>query len=163
MSVEYVSTQIRRGLVADIPTLEEGELGLATDTKQLYIGTASGNVALVKAKKRYVAKLNFDGELAPIPTVIENTLGVTPVITRNIAGTFTFTATNALTVNKVIVTLSNIHNEPNDLIYTSAAGTSFNGDDSFAFYTFDSDGALADPDSVGDGATSGFITVEVYY
>jgi len=34
---------IRRGLFANLPTLAVGELGLATDTGQVYVGTATGN------------------------------------------------------------------------------------------------------------------------
>ncbi|MCM3724900.1 exo-alpha-sialidase [Neobacillus cucumis] len=36
--------QIRRGLKADLPVLSEGEFGFCLDTKELYIGTAGGNV-----------------------------------------------------------------------------------------------------------------------
>lgn len=35
--------QIKRGLKANMPTLSEGELGFATDDKELYIGTDEGN------------------------------------------------------------------------------------------------------------------------
>lgn len=36
--------QVRRGLKANIPTLSAGEPGYTTDTRELYIGTGSGNV-----------------------------------------------------------------------------------------------------------------------
>ncbi|QNK57541.1 tail fiber protein [Paenibacillus sp. PAMC21692] len=45
-----VLMQVRRGLEADIGTLETGELGFCTDTKKLYIGSAGGNVLLVAAQ-----------------------------------------------------------------------------------------------------------------
>jgi hypothetical protein len=35
--------QIKRGLKAGLPTLAPGELGYTTNTKELYIGTDSGN------------------------------------------------------------------------------------------------------------------------
>lgn len=38
--------QIRRGLRADLPTLSIGEFGLCTDTRQIFIGTATGNVEI---------------------------------------------------------------------------------------------------------------------
>jgi hypothetical protein len=38
--------QIRRGPKAGLPTLIEGELGLAIDTKELYVGTADGNTSV---------------------------------------------------------------------------------------------------------------------
>jgi len=42
--------QIKRGLKVGLPTLNEGELGYATDTKELFIGTASGNVRVSEAQ-----------------------------------------------------------------------------------------------------------------
>ncbi|THF78017.1 hyaluronate lyase N-terminal domain-containing protein [Cohnella fermenti] len=46
-----VLIQIRRGLEAAIGTLADGELGYCTDSKKLYVGTASsGNVLLVAAQ-----------------------------------------------------------------------------------------------------------------
>lgn len=38
--------KIRRGLEADLPALDVGEMGFTTDTKKLYIGSATGNVLL---------------------------------------------------------------------------------------------------------------------
>jgi hypothetical protein len=38
--------QIKRGRKAGIPTLAQGELGYTTDTKELYIGTDTGNQSL---------------------------------------------------------------------------------------------------------------------
>lgn len=36
--------QLRRGLKSKLPTLSSGEPGYTTDTRELYIGTGSGNV-----------------------------------------------------------------------------------------------------------------------
>jgi hypothetical protein len=41
-----VKIKIKRGLVANLPTLDTGELAYTTDTKKLYIGTAGGNEML---------------------------------------------------------------------------------------------------------------------
>lgn len=38
--------KIKRGVVANLPTLDQGELAYTTDTKKLYIGTAGGNEML---------------------------------------------------------------------------------------------------------------------
>ena len=38
--------QVRRGLRANLPILSVGELGFCTDTKELFIGSDSGNVAI---------------------------------------------------------------------------------------------------------------------
>lgn len=40
--------QVRRGLVANLPTLDVGEPGFTTDTGQFFVGSATGNVELVK-------------------------------------------------------------------------------------------------------------------
>jgi hypothetical protein len=54
--------KIRRGLKANLPALAVGELGFATDTGELYIGTASGNVKLAPSES--------GGAVAPMsPTV----------------------------------------------------------------------------------------------
>ena len=47
--------QIKRGMKASMPALSPGEFGLATDTKELFIGTANGNLQL--------AVLDDNGEL----------------------------------------------------------------------------------------------------
>jgi len=41
---------IRKGLEVNLPTLADGELGITTDTKKLYIGTTGGNALLVAAQ-----------------------------------------------------------------------------------------------------------------
>lgn len=45
-----VLIRILRGPEAQLPTLNEGELGFCTDTKKLYIGTSAGNQLLVAAQ-----------------------------------------------------------------------------------------------------------------
>ena len=47
--------QIKRGSKAGLPTLSPGEFGLATDTKELFVGTAEGNVQ--------IAALGSDGKV----------------------------------------------------------------------------------------------------
>mgnify|MGYP003773238459 CR=1 FL=1 len=39
---------MRKGLKADIKTLDEAEIGLAIDTKEVFVGTSTGNVQLAK-------------------------------------------------------------------------------------------------------------------
>lgn len=41
-----VTLLLKRGLKKDLPRLLEGEMGLATDTKELFVGSATGNVKL---------------------------------------------------------------------------------------------------------------------
>lgn len=42
--------KLRRGLKAALPTLQEGELAFCTDTKELFIGTSSGNQLVQKGE-----------------------------------------------------------------------------------------------------------------
>jgi hypothetical protein len=41
--------QVRRGLKQDLPTLADGEFGLAQDTNELFIGGPAGNIGIAKA------------------------------------------------------------------------------------------------------------------
>lgn len=43
--------QIKRGLKANLPTLEAGELALCTDTKEIYIGNGTGNILVGSTDK----------------------------------------------------------------------------------------------------------------
>lgn len=49
--------QIKRGLKSNLPTLNVGEPALCTDTKEVFIGSASGNVQL--AKTEYISNPNL--------------------------------------------------------------------------------------------------------
>ncbi len=51
------TVKIKRGLSSALPTLAEGQMGYATDSKSLYIGTSTGNVQLnaVPSIKTYAA------------------------------------------------------------------------------------------------------------
>jgi hypothetical protein len=43
---------LKRGLNVNLPTLAEAELGFATDTKKLYIGSSDGNIELTGAESK---------------------------------------------------------------------------------------------------------------
>ena len=53
---KYVKMLMRKGLKADIKTLDEAEIGLATDTKEVFVGTSAGNVQLAKQSDVEVLK-----------------------------------------------------------------------------------------------------------
>jgi hypothetical protein len=38
--------QVKRGTLANLPTLQEGELGFTTDTHAFYIGDSTGNIQI---------------------------------------------------------------------------------------------------------------------
>lgn len=52
--------QIRRGLEINIPVLDTGELGFATDTRKVYIGTAETNVSIASSSF-YTATILLSG------------------------------------------------------------------------------------------------------
>ena len=67
MATTYTRIKNRRGLRADLPVLADGEIGLALDTRELYIGV--GNQDL----------LNTDVQVKPFTnaqSVISNDLGI---------------------------------------------------------------------------------------
>lgn len=45
---EIVKLIQRKGLKADLPTLDEAEFGFATDTKELFVGSSTGNILIAK-------------------------------------------------------------------------------------------------------------------
>ena len=63
-----VKIQVKRGAKAGLPTLAPGEWGLATDTREVFIGSGSGNIP--------VATLDNNGK---IPSGNLNISGYVPV------------------------------------------------------------------------------------
>jgi hypothetical protein len=56
--------KIRRGEFPDLPTLNSGEFGWATDVKSLYLGSPTGN-ALINVVKEHSDGYSIDGYLLP--------------------------------------------------------------------------------------------------
>jgi hypothetical protein len=104
--------QIRRDLaskwVVNNPVLLEGEIGYTTDTQYMKIGdgeTDWNNLDYWNGPstyKVYVALLTQTGALAPVATVLENTLGATPVWTRSSAGNYVGTLSGAFAEGKTV-------------------------------------------------------------
>jgi hypothetical protein len=55
------SIKVKRDVKANLPTLQEGELGYATDDKRLYIGSASGNAQVPKVDDPITIKGAVEG------------------------------------------------------------------------------------------------------
>jgi microcystin-dependent protein len=53
---------MRRGLKADLPSLDEGEYGLTTDTKEIYVGSSEGNLLITTPSG---AMMDYAGTTAP--------------------------------------------------------------------------------------------------
>lgn len=80
-------------------------LGSITGTITRLLGvTTDGKVVEKVQPKVYVAKVVFSGATTPTATVLENTLGGTPVWTRESQGTYRVTLASAFTLNKTFVT-----------------------------------------------------------
>lgn len=67
--------QIKRGLKADLPILAEGEMGLCTDTKEVYIGDGTSNTPLNNTSYIHNQLLSSD------QWVIKHNLGRFPGVT----------------------------------------------------------------------------------
>jgi hypothetical protein len=61
-----VGLQLLRGVLANIPALAIGEPYLATDTKQFYIGTATGNALVGPASGGAVKQVEIDFGALPV-------------------------------------------------------------------------------------------------
>lgn len=72
----------------------------------------------VRAYKVYTALLTQTGTDAPVATILENTLGGTPVWTRTDVGEYRVTLTGAFITNKTVISAGNTaYNDP-DLSYS---------------------------------------------
>ncbi|AMB18665.1 tail protein [Bacillus phage Eldridge] len=73
---KYVKMLMRKGLKADIKTLDEAEIGLATDTKEVFVGTSTGNVQLAKQAdvKANQDKIGVLQELGTSPRTVVKTV-----------------------------------------------------------------------------------------
>jgi hypothetical protein len=66
-------------------------------------GAAASAVSYPEGTKIYRAWLTQSGTNAPVPTVLQNTLGGTPVWARSTTGIYTCTLANAFTDGKTII------------------------------------------------------------
>jgi hypothetical protein len=74
---------------------------------------------------KYVALLSQSGEDAPIATVLENTLGGTPVWTRIAVGVYRLTLTDAFPTDKTIIFTSLTEENNIGLVFTETQTGSF--------------------------------------
>ena len=60
--------KIKRGLSSNISniTLAQGELAITTDTNELYVGTANGNVKLNDFKGKWLVLFSHPGDFTPV-------------------------------------------------------------------------------------------------
>lgn len=70
--MSIVKSQIRRGLIADMPILDAGELGLASDENRVFIGTdpIAGTVNQTDSDN-FVAVVTFDVKVGGDPTPLD--------------------------------------------------------------------------------------------
>jgi hypothetical protein len=120
----------------------------------LLLNSPNGNV-LVNGVKVYKALLTQTGTNAPVATVLQNSLGVTPTYGYTDIGIYTITATSTLTLNKTAVSFgSNISINDVDAAFIQSNNLSVNG---FTFVTFDVSSA-----AFNGVLNNTLITIEVY-
>lgn len=88
----------------------------------------------------YTALLTQSGTDAPVATVLENTLGGTPVWSRQASGTFRATLTNLFTSNKSTAFVANDYVNGNSEHSTG----SFTADDYYEMYTYTMTNGITD-------------------
>jgi hypothetical protein len=88
-----VGLQVFRGLLANMPALAVGEMGLATDTDQLYIGAASGNVLVgPSAGSSTVKQTEIDFGALPVSEASFTIADASVSPTSHIVGTVAYQA-----------------------------------------------------------------------
>lgn len=75
----------------------------------------------------YTALISQTGTSTPVATILENTLGGVPVITRDHAGFYLFTLAGAFPDDKVIIPPFSSYNGSNAIFLPLADGLSLNG------------------------------------
>lgn len=68
--------QLRRGLKADLPTLDVGEVGITTDTNEMFVGSSSGNKQMTFDANKYAS---YDAQLADNTTKLTETVATMPM------------------------------------------------------------------------------------
>lgn len=116
-----VDTCIRRSGAGEVE-INNGTSGQYRDLKSRNL-TLSGTVNGVKT---YRALLSQSGTDAPVATVLENSLGGTPVLARTGAGTYTATLTGAWTSNKTFITMGTTFANAASMVFFETAKTSAN-------------------------------------
>ena len=64
--------KLRRGAAASVPTLSTGEIGFSTDTKDIYVGSSSGNAKFLNSSKT-VTNVKYDSETGKVIKTIDGT------------------------------------------------------------------------------------------
>jgi len=96
-----MSIFIKAGLWLEKKTGYKGEFNLTKFVENLIATSPSG-----QSYKVYTALLNQADEEAPVPTVLENTLGGTPVWTRDGLGYYECTLAGAFPVDKTFCNIT---------------------------------------------------------
>ncbi len=128
---------VKQGLAANLPVLAIGELGYATDTKVLYVGTGTANVAVASSSSGGGSVVGTPGNLSgqtTTQTVTTYTVG---------ASNETLTATGSLAITGIsigamsfAVTFTDIHGTPQSLNGTMAYSTGVPSYNALAFGEF---------------------------
>jgi hypothetical protein len=96
-----VKIQIRRGAKTNLPDLDEGELGFATDTKEVFIGTATAENVQILTGTAGVSPEAIVAQTLKTPRTI--------TLSGDVTGSFTFDGSQALSVTTEVVNDSHTH------------------------------------------------------
>jgi len=96
-----VKIQIRRGAKTNLPDLDEGELGFATDTKEVFIGTATAENVQILTGTAGVTQEAIVAQTLKTPRTI--------TLSGDVTGSFTFDGSQALSVTTEVVNDSHTH------------------------------------------------------
>jgi hypothetical protein len=96
-----VKIQIRRGAKNNLPDLDEGELGFATDTKEVFIGTATAENVQILTGTAGVSPEAIVAQTLKTPRTI--------TLSGDVTGSFTFDGSQALSVTTEVVNDSHTH------------------------------------------------------
>ena len=108
-----VTFKVLRGIAANMPTLQIGELYLATDTNLLYIGTSLGNTLFTPAVYNTAGTRQF-------PHIVTGSVTTT---SKTVASTVTFSGAAAFTSASSYTVL--IQSNAGHVTLTQISGTQF--------------------------------------
>jgi len=103
-------------------------------TQKIYV---DNSIAAIKPYKVYTAIITQTGTDAPTAVVLQNTLGITPTLTRFATGNYRITASNTFTANKTFCIVGQEANSGTGMNYIWASDSN---DDEVLLQTYDGAG-----------------------
>ena len=166
--------KIKRGLKTNLPTLEIGELGYCTDTKELFIGTLVGNEIIFDASGNYttlragattktdvgLANVTNDAQVTAVSGIgaISSSGGLTPTI--GIATGFTVPTTTQKTNYDSAFSHISLTNNPHNVTATQVGLSNVTNESKTTMFTnptFTGNVTIPTPVNATDAATKLYV------